>query len=319
MKVFVTRQIPEAGINLLKEKGYEVAVSDKDGVLTKEELVEKVKGVDAILCLLTDQIDEDILTAAGPQLKVVANYAVGFNNLDIEAGKKHKVVMTNTSGVLTETVAEFTLALIMAVTKRVVEADRFTRAGKFVGWAPMLFLGSDLAGKTLGIVGSGRIGSLVAQKAKGGLGMEVVYYDVQKNEEIEKTLGAQFLTLEELLKKADVVSVHVPLVEETKHLLNAEKLALMKETAYLVNTSRGPVVEETALVETLKNKKIKGAALDVFEDEPALKPGLAELENVILTPHIASATEETRSKMSTIAAQNIIAVLEGQEAPNKIN
>lgn len=319
MKVFVTRQIPEAGIKLLKDKNYEVVVSSKDGVLTKEELLEGVKGADAILSLLTDSIDDGVLAAAGPQLKVVANYAVGFNNLDIEAGKKRSVVMTNTPGVLTETVAEFTLAMIMTISKRIVEGDKFVRAGKYQGWAPLLLLGSDLGGKTLGVVGLGRIGSSVAKKAKLGLGMEIVYYDVQPNPEFEQETGAKFMTLDDLLKNADVVSIHVPLLETTKHLINAEKLALMKESAYLVNTSRGPVIDEVALVEALRGKKIKGAALDVFEEEPVLSPGLADLENAILTPHIASATEETRTKMSEIATQNIIAVLEGEEAPNKIN
>ncbi len=319
MKVFVTRQIPEVGIKMLQDKNYEVVISSKDGVLSREELLAGVKGADAILSLLTDNINEEVLTAAGPQLKVVANYAVGFNNLEAEAGKRHNVIMTNIPGVLTETVAEFTLAMIMAVTKRIVEGDKFTRAGKYQGWSPLLLLGSDLAGKTLGVVGLGQIGSLVAKKAKLGLGMKIVYHDIQPNQQFEQETGAGFLELDELLKVADVVSIHVPLLETTKHLINAEKLALMKESAYLVNTSRGPVIDEAALVEALRNKKIKGAALDVFEDEPTLKPGLIELENAILTPHIASATEETRAKMSEIAAQNIVAVLEGQEAPNRIN
>ncbi len=303
---------------MLEEKGYEVVVSQKDGVLSSEELKEGVKGADAVLSLLTDKIDEDVLSVAGEQLKVVANYAVGFNNLDVEAGKKHNVVMTNTPGVLTETVAEFALSLIMAIAKRISEGDRFTRAGKFVGWAPMLLLGSDLGGKTLGVVGLGRIGMSLAKKAKFGLGMNILYHDPAKNEEFEKETGAELASLDEVLQKSDVVSIHVPLLDSTKHLINAEKLALMKKTAYLVNTSRGPVIDEAALVEVLKQGTIKGAALDVFEDEPQLKPGLAELENVILTPHTASATEETRSKMSEMAAQNIIAVLEGGEAPNKI-
>ncbi|PJE59659.1 MAG: D-glycerate dehydrogenase [Candidatus Portnoybacteria bacterium CG10_big_fil_rev_8_21_14_0_10_44_7] len=319
MKVFITRQIPERGITMLKKAGYEVAVSGKDGVLTPAELKEGVKGADAVLCLLTDKIDEAVLQAAGDQLKIVANYAVGYNNLDVAAGKKRNVVMTNTPGVLTETVAEYALAAIMALTKNIVPADKFTRGGRYQGWAPLLFLGSDLGGKTLGVVGLGRIGSVLAQKAYAGLGMKIVYYDVQKNEELEKKTNAQFMELDDLLGAADVVSIHVPLLDSTHHLINAAKLALMKQSAYLVNTSRGPVVDEAALVEVLKNKKIAGAFLDVFEDEPALKPGLVELENVVLTPHIASATRETRSKMSEIAAQNIIAVLSGQEAPNRIN
>lgn len=319
MKIFVTRQIPQKGIDMLKEAGHEVAVSEKDGVLTPEELKKGVNGVDGVLCLLTDKIDEEVLQSAGDQLKVVANYAVGYNNLDTEAGKKHNVVMTNTPGVLTETVAEYAMSAMMTLAKKIVPADKFTRAGKYQGWAPMLFLGSDLGGKTLGVVGLGRIGSSFAKKAKNGLGMNISYYDVAKNEEFESETGATFMELDELLKTADVISVHVPLLDSTRHLINAEKLALMKEGAYLINTSRGPVIDEEALVKTLQDKKIAGAFLDVFEDEPTLKPGLADLENVVLTPHIASATQETRTKMSEIAAQNIIAVLNGEEAPNKVN
>lgn len=319
--IFVTRKIPDEGIALLKEKGYEVDVSPLDRVLTKDELIATLakKSYDGVLCLLTDAIDGDVFDAA-PNAKIFANYAVGFNNIDIAAAKERGVTITNTPGVLTNTVAEHTFALIMALAHRIAEADRFTRAGKYTGWAPELLLGTDLAGKTLGVLGLGRIGSRVAHHASRGYDMRIVYYDIARNEEFEKEYGAEFKqTPGELLREADFVSVHVPLLDSTHHLINAERLAMMKPTAYLVNTSRGPVIDENALVNALKNDVIRGAALDVFENEPTLAPGLTELENVILTPHIASATEETRSAMSRIAAENLIAFFEGNMPPNIVS
>lgn len=318
--VYVTRKVPDVGITMLKEAGHDVVVSEKDGVLTKEELLAalRAKDYDAVLCLLTDTIDAEVYDAV-PSAKIFANYAVGYNNIDVAAATERGVTVTNTPGVLTDTVSEYALSLIMAVTKRIPEADRLTRAGKYDGWAPELLLGSDLKGKTLGILGAGRIGTGVATRAYAGLGMQVIYYDIKPNEFIEKDAAATFkATPEEVLKEADVVSVHVPLLDSTKHLINAERLAMMKPSAYLINTSRGPVVDERALVEALKNKTIRGAGLDVFEDEPALAPGLTELENVTITPHIASASDETRGKMSEIAAQNIIAHLGGEVPPNKV-
>ena len=321
MKVYVTRKIPERGIAMLKEKGYEVDVSEKDGVLTKDELATalRTKPYDAVLCLLTDTIDKDVFNAAAPSVKIFSNYAVGFNNIDVPEAKARGIMITNTPGVLTETVAEHAFALILATASRIVEADAFTRAGKYTGWAPMMFLGSDVSHKTLGILGAGRIGSRVAHHGKHGFDMNVIYYDVKRNEEIEKTIGASYRnTPEAVLKEADVVSIHVPLLDSTKHLINKERLAMMKPSAYIVNTSRGPVIDEVALVEALKNNVIKGAALDVFENEPKLAPGLAELSNVVITPHIASATEETRSKMSEMAAQAIVDALEGKNPVNLV-
>jgi len=321
MKVYVTRKIPERGIAMLKEKGYEVDVSEKDGVLTKDELATalRTKPYDAVLCLLTDTIDKDVFNAAAPSVKIFSNYAVGFNNIDVPEAKARGIMITNTPGVLTETVAEHAFALILATASRIVEADAFTRAGKYTGWAPMMFLGSDVSHKTLGILGAGRIGSRVAHHGKHGFDMNVIYYDVKRNEEIEKTIGASYRnTPEAVLKEADVVSIHVPLLDSTKHLINKERLAMMKPSAYIVNTSRGPVIDEVALVEALKNNVIKGAALDVFENEPQLAPGLAELSNVVITPHIASATEETRSKMSEMAAQAIVDALEGRRPVNLV-
>lgn len=307
---------------MLKEKGYEVDVSEKDGVLTKEELIValRTKPYDAVLCLLTDAVDKDVFNAAAPSVKIFSNYAVGFNNIDVAEAKARGIMITNTPGVLTETVAEHAFALILAMASRIVEADTFTRAGKYTGWAPMMFLGSDVSHKTLGILGAGRIGSRVAHHGKHGFDMNIIYYDVKRNEEIEQTTGALYRdTPEAVLKEADVVSIHVPLLDSTKHLINKERLAMMKPLAYIVNTSRGPVIDEGALVEALKNNVIKGAALDVFENEPKLAPGLAELSNVVITPHIASATEETRSKMSEMAAQAIIDALEGRRPVNLVS
>lgn len=320
MKIYVTRKIPESGIELLKAEGHDVTVSEKDGVLTRDELLEALKSepYEAVLCLLTDTIDKEVFDAV-PTAKIFANYAVGFNNINLDDAKAAGVTITNTPGVLTDTVAEHTVALMLSITSRIAEGDRYTRAGKYDGWAPLLLLGTDLKDKTLGILGAGRIGSRVAHICTKGLGMNVIYYDIKQNEEFETETGGVFkATVEEVLKEADVVTTHVPLLDSTKHLINAERLAMMKPSAYLINSSRGPVIDENALVEALKNGVIKGAALDVFEEEPALAPGLAELENVVITPHIASATEETRGAMSTIAAKNIIAFSKGETPPNKV-
>ncbi|MEK7178725.1 MAG: D-glycerate dehydrogenase [Patescibacteria group bacterium] len=318
--VYVTRKIPEAGIKILQDKGYAVDVSDKDGVLSKQELVAvlREKPYDAVLCLLTDKIDADVFAAAS-HAKIFANYAVGFDNIDVTEAKKRGIAVSNTPDVLTNTVAEHTFAMILAITSRIAEGDRFMRAGKYIGWAPLLLLGMDISGKTLGILGAGRIGARVAYHGAKSFDMKVVYYDIKPNPSIEEEVGAEFRgSVEDVLKEADVISVHVPLLPTTRHLINKERLSLMKRTAYLVNSSRGPVIDEAALVQALKAGVIKGAALDVFENEPAIAPGLAELENVVLTPHIASATEETRAKMAEVAATNIIAVLEGKQAPNAI-
>ncbi len=306
--IFVTRKIPEAGINLLNAAGHEVVVSEKDGVLAPEELLAAVSArpYDAILSLLTDIINGAVMDAA-PQLKIVANYAVGYNNIDLAAAKARGVLVTNTPGVLTDTVAEFTVALILATVKRLPEADAYTRAGKYEGWAPELFLGSDLAGKTLGIIGGGRIGSGVARRMQAAFGMNVIYADIAPSAALEAEVPCTYCaSLEELLAQSDVVSLHVPLNDATHHLINAERLALMKPSAYLINTARGPVVDEAALVAALQAGTLRGAGLDVFEHEPALAPGLAELPQAVLAPHIASASTETRTKMSEIAANNLI-------------
>ncbi len=317
-KVFITGQIPLNGVRLL-EKHFKVSVYRGKGPITRGELLKRVKGAFAILSILTEKIDEKVFESAGRELKIVANYAVGFDNIDLQAAKKRSVVVTNTPGVLSDSVAEHTLALIMAVAKRVVESDQFVRAGKFKSWMPMGFLGAGLKNKALGILGLGRIGSIVGHIAGRGFSMKILYHDVRRNNQFEREEKAEFLSFEGLLKRADVLTIHVPLLPTTKHLINAKTLRLMKPTAIVINTSRGPVIDERALVLALKEKRIFGAGLDVFELEPKLSPDLKGLKNVVLTPHIASATEEAREAMSEIAAKNIIAVLSGQKPPNPIH
>lgn len=318
-RVFVTRRIPEEGLNLLRGK-VDLEVWKEDRVIPREELLKRVKGVDALLPLLTDKIDASVMDAAGPQLKIISNYAVGYDNIDVKAATERKIMVTNTPGVLTEAVAEHTFALLMAIARRIPESDRFTRAGKYKGWEPMLLLGTELQRKILGVVGLGRIGSRVAEMAAKGMGMKVIYHDPKRDEKFEKEFKAKFCKdLPDLLKEADFVSLHVPLLPATRHLIGEKELKAMKKTAYLINTSRGPVVDEEALVSALKKGWIKGAALDVYEKEPKLAPGLTKLENVVLAPHTASATIEARGAMARLAAQAILDVFAGKKPENLVN
>lgn len=319
-KIFVSRKIPELGISMLKEKGYEVDVYMKDLVPDQKELMSylRKKPYDAVLSLLTDKIDATVFDVS-PSTKIFANYAMGFDNIDVEEAKKRRIAVTNTPGAFADCIAEHTVAFIFALTTRMVEADQYVRAGKYKGWTPMSFIGTDVCGKTLGLIGAGNIGSKVAQHMSKGFGLKVMYYDVKRNEKFEAETGAIFKsTVEEVLKEADIVSLHVPLFESTRHLINAERLAMMKPTSYLINTSRGPVVDEAALVNALQRGIIRGAGLDVFEFEPKLAKGLAKLPNVVLTPHIASARESARNEMARLAAQNIIDFFEGKEPANII-
>lgn len=298
----------------MQEKGYEVTVNPHTRVLSRDELIAMAKGVDAVLSQLTDKIDGQIVDAIGAQLKIIANYAVGYDNLSVKEIAERGVVMTNTPEVLTETVAEHTFALMLAISHRIAESDKFSRAGKYTGWAPELLLGTDVSHKTLGIVGLGRIGSRVAHHAVKGFDMAVLYYDVKRNEQFENEFGAEFReNVDDIFREADFISIHVPLLSATQHLVNEARLRQMKPTAYLINTSRGPIVDEVALRDALKAGVIRGAAIDVWEHEPELTPGFSDLENIIITPHIASATEETRQKMGELAAKNIIEVLEGRQ------
>lgn len=315
--VYVTREIPQDGLDILRRECEKVEINPEDRVLSPKELIENVKGRDGVLCLLTDAIDGEAFDAA-QRAKIFANYAVGYNNIDISAATKRGIMVTNTPGVLTETTAEMAWALLFSIARKISESDRYTRAGKFKGWAPMLFLGSDVGEKTLGIIGAGRIGTAMAKKSS-GFKMKVLYTDAVKNDELESELEAKKVDLEVLLKESDFISVHVPLNSQTTHLIGEREFSLMKSTAYLINTSRGPVVDEKVLVKILQEKRIAGAGLDVYEDEPELKPGLAELDNVILAPHLASATFETRTKMAVMAARNLVAGLKGQKPPNLVN
>lgn len=310
-KVFITTKIPDKGIQILRDKGYEVSVGP-DHILSRREIMQKAKGVEALLCQLEDKIDAKFLDAIGSQLKVVANYAVGYDNIDLQEVKARHIAVCNTPGVLTQAVAEHTVGLILAVARRVVEADAFIRSGKYRGFDPDLFVGMELKGKVLGIVGHGRIGCRVADILQKAFEMNVIYYDIARDIQAERACGISYASLQELLIKADVVSLHVSLSPATKHLIGEKELNTMKSGAYLINTARGLVVDEKALVKILKGKRIKGAALDVFENEPKLAPGLAKLKNVVLTPHIGSATKEAREKMAEVSAQNIIAVIEGK-------
>lgn len=310
MKVYVTRRIPEIGLKLLEEAGFELKVSEKDGVLSKEELIEELKlfQPDALLCLLTDTIDAEVFDAA--PIKICATYSVGFNHIDLKAAKERGIVVTHTPGVLTDAVAEFTSAAIFSLAKRIVEADKFARAGKYKGWEPTLLLGMELKGKVLGVLGAGRIGTRVAQIMH-AIGLKVLYYDIAHNETLDK-MGAQMEDKDTLLKRADIVTVHVPLLDSTRHFLSEKEFQMMKDRALLINTSRGPVIDEQALVQALTTGQIAGAFLDVFENEPEISPALKEMDNVILTPHIASATRETRDKMSEMAGQSIVDFANGK-------
>lgn len=311
-KIFVTRKLPEQVMKQLNNS-FEVNVNPYDRVLTKEEIVTGTKKCDILLCLLTDKIDEDIITC-NKQLKGIVNYAVGINNIDVKCATRENIPVTNTPGVLTETTADMAWALIFSTARRIVEADNFTRKGKFKGWSPTLLLGADVYGKTLGIVGAGRIGTAVAKRAT-GFNMDILYSD--EISVIEKTVSAKKVEFKTLLKKSDFVSLHVPLLPQTRHLIGERELKIMKNTAILINTSRGPVIDEKKLVIALKENIIAGAGLDVYENEPEISNDLIELKNVVLTPHTASASAETRIKMGLIALENALSISQNNR-PNQI-
>lgn len=317
MKIFITRQIPEAGIQLLRSR-FDVEVFPHDRAMTKEELLTAVKDQDGLLSLLSDSITAEIMDAA-PNLKVVANYAVGYNNIDVKAATERGIMVCNTPGVLTQATADLAWALLMSVSRRIVESDRYVREGKFDGWKPMLHLGGDIYGRTLGVIGMGRIGSAVAERGALGFRMKVLYTANSPKPEAEAKWGAKRVSLEELLRESDYISINSPLTPETRYMIGAKELRMMKKTAYLINTARGPIIDENALVEALRQGVIAGAGLDVYENEPTLAPGLADLENVVIAAHIGSATTETRDKMSIMNAEDLIAALEGRRPMNLVN
>ncbi len=318
-KVLLTRKIPQPAIDYMLENGIDLEINEEDRVLSHSEIKERVKGKDGLICLLTDSIDGEIMEAAGSKLKIIANYAVGYNNIDLQEATKRKIPVTNTPGVLTETTADLAMALLLSIGRRIVESDNFTRKGRFTGWGPMLHLGNDIYGKTLGVIGCGRIGSAVARRAAKGFNMKVLYNNTKQLPELEQELGLEFASVEEILKQSDYVTLHVPLTEKTKHMIGEKELALMKSSAFLINTSRGSVIVESALVKALQERRIAGAALDVYEFEPKLSPGLQELDNVIVTAHIGTGTIDTRTKMGMMVGENLLAGLKNKHPPNCVN
>jgi lactate dehydrogenase-like 2-hydroxyacid dehydrogenase len=317
-RVFVTRIIPEEGLTAIRETcAAEVWVDDLPP--PRDELLRRIAGADGVLTLLTERVDDEFLDAAGPSLKVVSNYAVGFDNIDVAACTRRDVAVGNTPGVLTETTADLAWTLLMAAARRVAEGDRYVRAGRWKTWGPMLLLGPDVHGATLGLIGFGRIGQAVARRAQ-GFGMRVLYHDVQPlPDEVTAPLGATYLPLEALLAQSDFVSLHVNLSDVTRHLINVTTLSWMKPTAVLINTSRGPVVDQAALADALRDGVIWAAALDVTDPEPIpMNDPLLGLDNCLIVPHIASASRATRARMAEMAAANLIAGVRGQPLPTPV-
>ena len=324
MHVFVTRLISEAGLALLrKEAEVDVWPGAEDETPSKEEILHGVKRADVLLCLLTEEIDRAIMEA-NPKLLGIANQAVGYNNIDVEAATRLGIPVTNTPGVLTDTTADLAWTLIMAVARNIVQGHQYVKEGRFKIWKPKLLLGMDVSPggsgkpKTLGIIGFGRIGHAVFKRSK-GFDMRVLVYDPFQKETIEQTEGIEYRELPDLLRESDFITLHTSLSEKTRHLIGEREFSMMKRTAYLINTSRGPIIDEEALVKALREKRIAGAGLDVYENEPDLAPGLMECENVVLLPHLGSASRETRDKMATMAATNALALLKKEKAPNTVN
>lgn len=317
-KVFITRQIPDAGVELLRRVA-DVEINPEDRPLSRSELLEKAAGCDGIIGLLTEKIDAEFFDAASG-LKGYANYAVGYDNIDVKEATRRGIPVSNTPGVLTDATAECAWALLFSVARRVVESDGVMRSGKWSGWGPLQFIGGDIKGKTLGIVGAGRIGTEMALMSR-GFNMKVLYSSSsgRRNGVLDAELNADLVSFEELLQQSDYISVHAPLTPETKHLFDASAFSMMKPTAYIVNTARGPVIKEDDLVAALKSGQIAGAGLDVYENEPAMAAGLAELDNAVLLPHVGSATISSRTDMSTLAARNLIAMLNGDKPETCLN
>lgn len=315
--VFVTRLIPEKGLEIVRDF-CEVDLWPNELPPTRDELLQHVRGVDGLLCLLTDRIDGEVMDEAGSQLKVISNHAVGFDNIDVPAATARKIPVGNTPEVLTDATADFAFALMMAVARRIPEAERYVHAGKWKTWGPMLLLGVDLKGATLGLVGFGRIGKAMARRAA-GFDMRVIYYDPNESQP-SADLNAERVEFEALLHQSDFISLHTPLTPDTHHLIDSEAFSKMKPTAVLVNTSRGPVVDPEALYEALKEKLIFGAGLDVTEPEPvSMDSPLLRLDNIVIAPHVASASKSSRDMMAWMAAQNLVAGLKGERLPNCVN
>lgn len=317
-RVFVTRELPERGLDIIKER-FDIEVWSDYAPPPKKLIIEKAAKVDALATLLSDKIDAEVFDAA-PNLKIVSQFAVGFDNIDVKEATKRGIYVTNTPGILTDTTADYAWALLMAAARRVAEADKYIRDKKWkVGWHPAMLQGRDIFGATLGIIGLGRIGAAIAKRAK-GFNMKILYYDVVRRPEVEEELGIRYRELEAILKESDFITVNVPLLKSTHHLINEEKLKQMKNTAILINNARGPVIDEKALYKALKEGWIAAAGLDVFEQEPtpATNP-LLTLDNIVVAPHISSSSFETRSKMAEMVAENLVSFLEGKTPPNLVN
>lgn len=317
-KIYITVKIPDLAYELLTKKGYKVDVNRGPSRLNKRELCEVFSKYEAVITTVGDTIDEEVIDSASKDLVIISNYAVGFDNINVLYAKRHGIVVTNTPGVAGESVAEHTFMLILAATKKLIEADKFVRRGRYRQWDPMAFVTPQIWGKTIGIVGLGRIGTYVGHIAYGGFRMNILYYDIGRSEDFEMLTEAKYCKLEQLLKEADIISINVPLMPATHHLIGKKELALMKSGAILINTARGPVVDEKALIWALSSKKIAAAGLDVYEHEPSIPHELTTMGNVVLTPHTASATVETREAMAKLAAENIIAVFERKNPPGLV-
>ena len=319
-EIFITRKVFRDAIDILKKERHSIDINDSDRILPTRELVKRAHGKAGLICLLNDRIDSVVMDKLS-SLKVISNIAVGYDNIDIAAATQRGIMVTNTPGVLTETTADLAFALLLGAARRIPEADRYTRAGKFKNWQLMQpHMGVDVYEKTLGIVGMGAIGQAVAKRAKKGFDMRVIYFSSSRKERAEKEFGAEFVAFNELLSISDFISIHVPLTEKTKHMFSTEAFKKMKNPAILINTARGPVVDEAALVKAIKDGQIRGAALDVFEEEPIIHPELIKMEeNVVLVPHIGSASIETRLRMSIMAAENMVQSLKGNRPPNLVN
>jgi len=316
-KILVSGHLTDDILSLLAQE-CDVRANGEDRPMERADLLEAVAGVDGVLSMITDAVDAELMDRS-PRLRVVSNMAVGYNNIDVAAATARGIVVTNTPGILTEATAELAFALVLASARRVADLDRRTRAGEWTCWAPLLFLSREVSGKTLGVIGLGRIGKAVARRAK-AFGMEVLYHNrARLDAGEERDLDVEYAEFDELLQCADFVSLHVPLSGETRHLIGRRELGIMKPTSYLINTSRGPVVDEAALVEALRDRRIEGAGLDVYEHEPLLTPGLTALDNVVLMPHVGSATVETRMKMVRMAADNLLAGLRGERPVHVVN
>ncbi len=319
-EVFITRKVFRDAIDILTSRQHTIDINDSDRILPVRELVKRAQGKAGLICLLNDTIDSVVMDEL-ESLKVISNIAVGYDNIDIAAATQRGIMVTNTPGVLTETTADLAFALLLGAARRIPEADQYTRAGKFKNWQLMqAHMGVDVYEKTLGIVGMGAIGQAVAKRAKKGFDMRVIYYGLSRKERAEEEYDAEFVAFDELLAISDFISIHVPLTEKTKHMFSTQEFKAMKNTAIIINTSRGPVVDEAALVEAIKAGQIRGAALDVFEEEPSIHPELIKMkENVVLAPHIGSASIETRLRMAKMAAMNMVEGLEGNRPPNLVN